>query len=62
LQTSATEGGAIRAAWRDPAVQARELEIGARLIGREPAAVRARLAAERPFWAAMVRFGGAKVE
>jgi tripartite-type tricarboxylate transporter receptor subunit TctC len=53
---------AIQATCADPAVQARALEMGARLIGRGPAAVRARLDRERPFWAEMVKVSGAQVE
>jgi len=53
---------AIQATCGDPAVQARALEMGARLIGKGPETVRARLAAERPFWAEMVKVSGAQVE
>jgi len=53
---------AIQATCADPVVQARALEMGARLIGRDPAAVRARLDRERPFWAEMIKVSGAQVE
>jgi DNA-binding Lrp family transcriptional regulator len=66
LMTIAVEGNRAEAVLRalrgDPAVQARALEMGARLIGNGPEAVTARLARERPFWAEMVRVSGAKLE
>ena len=52
----------VRAAWADPALQRRAIEIGARLTGSTPEEAKARLKAETPRWAEMVRISGAKPE
>lgn len=52
----------IRAAWENPALQRRAIEIGARLTGSTPEAAKARLLAETPRWAEMVRISGAQPE
>ncbi|HEY4251240.1 MAG TPA: tripartite tricarboxylate transporter substrate-binding protein [Roseomonas sp.] len=50
----------IRDCWADPALQERTIAMGARLTGSTPAALGARLAAETPRWAEMVRVSGAQ--
>ncbi len=52
----------VRAAWANPALQQRAIEIGARLTGSTPEAAKARLQRETPAWAEMVRISGAKPE
>lgn len=52
----------IRAAWADPALQQRAITIGTRLTGSTPEELAARLQAEKPLWAEMVRITGAKAE
>ena len=52
----------IRDAWANPTLQARAIAIGARLTGSTPEEARARLKAETPKWAEMVRISGAKPE
>jgi tripartite-type tricarboxylate transporter receptor subunit TctC len=52
----------VRAAWTDPALQRRAIEMGARLTGSTPEEAKARLKRETPMWAEMVRISGAKVE
>lgn len=49
----------IRAAWADPALQRRAIEMGARLTGSTPEELGARLEREKPRWAEMVRISGA---
>ncbi len=48
----------VRAAWADPALQRRAIEMGARLTGSTPDELSARLEAEKPHWAEMVRSAG----
>jgi tripartite-type tricarboxylate transporter receptor subunit TctC len=52
----------IRSAFADPALQARAVGMGAKLLGTTPEEAAARLARERPIWAEMVRISGAKPE
>ena len=52
----------IRSAFADPALQARAIGMGAKLLGTTPEEAAARLARERPIWAEMVRISGAKPE
>ncbi len=52
----------IRAAWADPALQRRAIEIGTRLTGSTPEALAERLQREKPLWAEMVKITGAKPE
>lgn len=49
----------VRAAWANPALQRRAIEMGARLTGSTPEELGARLEAEKPRWAEMVRISGA---
>lgn len=50
----------IRAAWADPALQQRVIGMGAMLTGSTPDELGARLEAEKPRWAEMVRISGAQ--
>lgn len=50
----------IRDAWADPALQQRVIGMGAILTGSTPAELGARLEAEKPRWAEMVRISGAQ--
>ena len=52
----------IRAAWADPALQRRAIEIGTKLTGSTPEELAARLQREKPLWAEMVKITGAKPE
>ncbi len=52
----------IRAAWADPALQQRAITMGARLTGSTPDQLAARLKAEQPRWAEMVRISGVQRE
>jgi tripartite-type tricarboxylate transporter receptor subunit TctC len=52
----------VRAAWEDPTLQRRAIEMGARLTGSSPEEAKARLKRETPKWAEMVRISGAKPE
>ncbi|MBY0339440.1 MAG: tripartite tricarboxylate transporter substrate binding protein [Acetobacteraceae bacterium] len=52
----------IRAAFADPALQARAIQMGTRLTGTGPEALAARLAREKPIWGEMVRVSGAQPE
>ncbi len=52
----------IRQAWTSPALQRRAIEIGTRLTGSTPEEAKARLKAETPAWAEMVRISGAQPE
>ncbi|MBR0642940.1 Bug family tripartite tricarboxylate transporter substrate binding protein [Plastoroseomonas hellenica] len=50
----------IRATWANPDLQQRAIAMGARLTGSTPEALGARLGAETPRWAEMVRISGAQ--
>jgi len=50
----------IRSLWQDPALQRRAIGMGARLNASTPAELEARLRAEVPRWAEMVRVSGAQ--
>ena len=50
----------IRDAWADPALQQRVIGMGAILTGSTPDELGARLEAEKPRWAEMVRISGAQ--
>lgn len=50
----------IRTAWADPALRQRVIGMGAILTGSTPAELGARLEAEKPRWAEMVRISGAQ--
>jgi tripartite-type tricarboxylate transporter receptor subunit TctC len=50
----------IRSLWADPALQQRTIAMGARLNASTPEALEARLRAEVPRWAEMVRISGAQ--
>ena len=52
----------VRAAWANPALQQRAIEMGARLTGSTPEHLGARLVREQPKWAEMVRISGAQPE
>ena len=52
----------VREAWKNPALQQRAIEMGARLTGSTPEALGARLLREQPKWAEMVRISGAQPE
>lgn len=52
--------GEVRAAWANPELQQRTIAMGGRLTGSTPEALGARLAAETPRWAEMVRISGAQ--
>jgi len=54
--------GEIRAAFADPALQARAITMGARLTGSTPEQAAARLQREKPMWAEMVRISGATAD
>ncbi|TCI00261.1 tripartite tricarboxylate transporter substrate binding protein [Roseococcus sp. SYP-B2431] len=50
----------IRTAWADPALRQRVIGMGAMLTGSTPDELGARLEAEKPRWAEMVRISGAQ--
>jgi tripartite-type tricarboxylate transporter receptor subunit TctC len=55
-------GSEIRAAFADPALQARAIQMGTRLTGTGPEPLATRLQREKPVWAEMVRVSGAQPE